>query len=118
MRNGKPKLGAALVFVVFSASALVTHFNVTSADPISVDPDYIYVCIGESKVVKLTGGNFTGQVQVTSSDPTVASGRLNAMSRELEVTGVDKGEVIITVTDADSNSTNVKVKVFTIYMSS
>ena len=92
--------------------------SVALAEELSAKPDRLYVCIDETKEVTLSGGNFSSQCSVRSADPEVAIATMNAMSKMIEVTGVSMGETTINVTDSDANSVEIKVKVFTIYMSS
>jgi hypothetical protein len=107
-----------VVSLVLFSWVFIAQVGMALAESLIAKPDYIYVVIGESKTVNVSGGNFGGDSSIHSSDPSVAIAKMNAISKRVEITGVHEGHAIITVTDSDANSVDIRVKVFTVYMSS
>ncbi len=117
MKLNSLKIGWAVAFMALFSCLLSSYASIALAEPLSASPDYIYVRKGETKTVTISGGNFRSQCSVVSTDPSIATGKFNSMSKKVEITGVSAGEAKITFTDSDSNSVTIRVKVFSIYMS-
>jgi hypothetical protein len=117
MRLNSLNIRWAVAFMALFPCLFITHISVALAEPLSARPDYIYIHQGETKTVSITGANFGSQCSVISSDPSVAAGKFNRMSKDVEITGVGVGEAKITFTDSDSQSVTIRVKVFSVYMS-
>jgi len=75
---------------------------------LDVSQDSLSLSKGEVKSISVTGG--TSPYTVTSSDISVATAIIGGA--RVIVTGVAKGFAIITITDSDSNSVDVSVKVY------
>jgi hypothetical protein len=117
MRLNSLSIPWAVAFMALFSCLFIAYVSLALAEPLNARPDYIYVHKDENKTVSITGGNFRSQCSVTSSDPSVATGKFNQMSKDLEITGVGVGEAKITLTDSDFQSVTIRVKVFSVYMS-
>ena len=117
MFTTRSKFVQAGVFVASVTLMVTVCFSLALAEPLTVKPDYIYVCIDETKQVTISSGSFGSKGTVTSSDPGIATAKYNPMTKKIDVTGVSTGTTTITIKNVSGESAKIKVKVFSIYMS-
>lgn len=118
MFTTRSKFGPAGVFVASVTLIVTVCFSPALAESLTVEPDYIYVCIDETKGVTISSGSFDSKGTITSSDPEIATAKYNTMTKKIDVTGVSTGTTTITIKNVGGESATIKVKVFSIYMSS
>ncbi len=118
MFTTRPKFGLAAVFMASLTLMVTVCFSLALAEPLIVKPDYIYVCVDETKGVTISSGSFDSKGTITSSDPEIATAKYNTMTKKIDVTGVSTGTISITIKNVSDESATIKVKVFSIYMSS
>jgi hypothetical protein len=111
------RIAWAVAFMASFSYLFIAYVSIALAESLSANPGYVYVNKGETKALIISGGNFRRQCGVASNDPPIATAQFDRISKKLQVTGVSAGQTKIALTDSDSDSVTIRIRVFSIHMS-